>query len=282
MSTPAVPDRFVLDGSVTLAWLFHDEQDPYADAIIGKLPHLEMLVPRIWHLEVVILAGRRASGPMQPGRHDKLARLPLRTPILVDGSTEARAWSDTINLARQQSLTEYDAAYLELALLKACHWQRSLRARGRGDGGRGATLPALSRHRGEQPESSPCGSRSRRRRLPWTWSVAPLWRREFDDGTFASSGGITSIDFTCDVDTLLDAIQSAIRDVRKAGFEVTRAEIETGVSRALHPSTNLRCNGLWRGPPRRLSPVSTIPGGLGPPPWTRAWSQESAPDPNGT
>jgi hypothetical protein len=51
----------------------------------------------------------------------------------------------------------------------------------------------------------------------------------FDDGTFASSGGIASIDFTRDSDSLLDAIRSAIQDVRKAGFEVSRAEIETGV-----------------------------------------------------
>ena len=117
MSTPAVPDRFVLDGSVTLAWLFHDEQDPYADAIIGKLPHLEMLVPRIWHLEVanVLLVGERRGRCSQADTTSWLAFL-SGLPILVDGSTEARAWSDTINLARQQSLTEYDAADLELAL----------------------------------------------------------------------------------------------------------------------------------------------------------------------
>ena len=47
MTTPITPDRFVLDGSVTLAWLFQDEQDPYADAIITKLPHLEMLPPAV-------------------------------------------------------------------------------------------------------------------------------------------------------------------------------------------------------------------------------------------
>lgn len=39
-------DRFVLDGSVTLVWLFHDEKDPYADAIVARLPAVEMLVPR--------------------------------------------------------------------------------------------------------------------------------------------------------------------------------------------------------------------------------------------
>ena len=37
MSTTGSTDRFVLDGSVTLAWLFQDEKDPYADAIVGKL-----------------------------------------------------------------------------------------------------------------------------------------------------------------------------------------------------------------------------------------------------
>ena len=112
-----MPDRFVLDGSVTLAWLFHDEQDPYADAIIGKLPHIEMLVPRIWHLEVanVLLVGERRGRCSQADTTSWLGFL-SGLPILVDGSTEARAWSDTINLARQQSLTEYDAAYLELAL----------------------------------------------------------------------------------------------------------------------------------------------------------------------
>jgi predicted nucleic acid-binding protein len=117
MRIPAIPDRFVLDGSVTLAWLFHDEQDPYADAIIGKLPHLEMLVPRIWHLEVanVLLVGERRGRCSQADTTSWLGFLSA-LPILVDGSTEARAWSDTINLARQQSLTEYDAAYLELAL----------------------------------------------------------------------------------------------------------------------------------------------------------------------
>jgi predicted nucleic acid-binding protein len=37
-------------------------------------------------------------------------------PVLVDAATEAQAWSATINLGRQHGLTEYDAAYLELAL----------------------------------------------------------------------------------------------------------------------------------------------------------------------
>ena len=117
MSTPAPPDRFVLDGSVTLAWLFHDEADPYADAIVGKLPALEMLVPRLWHLEIanVLLVGERRGRCSQADTTNWLAYL-AGLPIILDGATETHAWTDTLNLARQQGLTAYDAAYLELAM----------------------------------------------------------------------------------------------------------------------------------------------------------------------
>jgi predicted nucleic acid-binding protein len=120
MTTPITPDRFVVDGSVTLAWLFHDEQDPYADAIIAKLPYLEMLVPRLWHLEVanVLLVGERRKRCTQADTTTWLSFL-SGLPVVVDGATEARAWSDIINLARQHDLSEYDAAYLELALREA-------------------------------------------------------------------------------------------------------------------------------------------------------------------
>jgi predicted nucleic acid-binding protein len=104
MSTPPPPDRFVLDGSVTLAWLFHDEKDPYADAIVGKLPALEMLVPRLWHLEVanVLLVGERRGRCTQA---DSIAWLAFLGGLPVDAATEARAWSDTIALGRQHGLT---------------------------------------------------------------------------------------------------------------------------------------------------------------------------------
>jgi predicted nucleic acid-binding protein len=106
MTTPIIPERFVLDGSVTVAWLFHDEQDPYADAIIAKLPHLEMLVPRLWHLEVanVLLVGERRRRCTQADTTNWLKFL-AGLPIVVDSSTEVRAWSDTVGLARQHGLS---------------------------------------------------------------------------------------------------------------------------------------------------------------------------------
>src|SRR5215470_4897070 len=117
MSPATPPDRFILDGSVTLAWLFHDEADPYADAIVAKLPALEMLVPRLWHLEIanVLLGGERRSRCSQADVTSWLSYL-SGLPIVVDGRTESHAWTDTLNLARQQGLSTYDAEYLELAL----------------------------------------------------------------------------------------------------------------------------------------------------------------------
>jgi predicted nucleic acid-binding protein len=117
MSAHPLPDRLVLDGSVTLAWLFHDEKDPYADKIVGKLPNLIFFVPRLWHLEIgnVLLVGERRGRCTQADIANWLAFLG-GLPIVVDGETESRAWSDTIALARQHGLSEYDAAYLELAL----------------------------------------------------------------------------------------------------------------------------------------------------------------------
>jgi predicted nucleic acid-binding protein len=117
MASSTTADRFVLDGSVTLAWLFHDEQDPYADAIIARLHGVLMLVPRLWHLEIanVLLVGERKKRCARADTTQWLAYLSA-LPIAVDGETEARAWSDTLDLARRHGLAAYDASYLELAL----------------------------------------------------------------------------------------------------------------------------------------------------------------------
>ena len=105
MSTSFFPDRFVLDGSVTLAWLFHDEADPYADAVVAKLPALEMMVPRLWHLEIsnVLLVGERRGRCSQADTTTWLSFLSA-LPIVLDGATETRAWTATLNLARQHGL----------------------------------------------------------------------------------------------------------------------------------------------------------------------------------
>jgi predicted nucleic acid-binding protein len=114
---PEPVEQFVLDGSVALAWFFEDEASDYADAVARRLPMAQAVVPAIWPLEVTnaLLVGERRRRCTQTDTHHWTQRLQL-LPIVVDGGTYAAAFGDTLNLARIQGLSAYDAAYLELCM----------------------------------------------------------------------------------------------------------------------------------------------------------------------
>ena len=48
-----------------------------------------------------------------------------------------------------------------------------------------------------------------------------------DDATPGSCGGIVSVDFDREAESLGDAIGSAVKDVERAGFAVARVDVET-------------------------------------------------------
>jgi hypothetical protein len=52
-----------------------------------------------------------------------------------------------------------------------------------------------------------------------------LYEAGCDDGSPGSCDGVVSVDFHRDAPTLESAIQSAVADIRKAGFQVQRIEI---------------------------------------------------------
>jgi predicted nucleic acid-binding protein len=110
-------EEFVLDGSVTMAWYFKDEMNDYANAVRDGMDQSQAVVPSLWPLEVantVVMGERRKrSTPAQAATW--LSFLSV-LPIVVDSETTARAWGDTLNLARAHNLSAYDAAYLELAM----------------------------------------------------------------------------------------------------------------------------------------------------------------------
>lgn len=107
---------FVVDSSVTLAWVYSDETTEAVREVFASLTEGGAWVPALWRLEVanVLEMGVRR------GRHDAafrdatLADLAL-LPISVDPETDRQAWSATLRLAERHKLTMYDAAYLELA-----------------------------------------------------------------------------------------------------------------------------------------------------------------------
>jgi predicted nucleic acid-binding protein len=114
----AVTKRLVLDASVTLAWCFPDESTPYTEGVLDLLATgAEAATPAIWPFEVanaLLVAERhkRITTAQVASMLQRIASLPITVdPIRVD-----RAFGQILAAAREQKLTEYDAAYLELAM----------------------------------------------------------------------------------------------------------------------------------------------------------------------
>jgi predicted nucleic acid-binding protein len=107
---------FVLDCSVTLAWLFDDEDDPQAAAVRDRLDADMALVPAIWPLEVanaLVVAERRE----RVSRAEALRFLEVlrRLPIDVGAMPSLVAIEGALQIAHETGLSLYDAAYLDLA-----------------------------------------------------------------------------------------------------------------------------------------------------------------------
>ncbi|MDZ7752497.1 MAG: type II toxin-antitoxin system VapC family toxin [Gammaproteobacteria bacterium] len=111
---------FVLDASVTLAWLFEDEVTPETDSVLERFELEEALVPKLWLYEVanVLVVGERRKRIMEAQSHRFMALL-ADLPIRVAEANRNSVWSAALPLAREQALSVYDAAYLELAMSEA-------------------------------------------------------------------------------------------------------------------------------------------------------------------
>lgn len=116
-----VTKRLVLDASVALAWCFPEESSPFTENLLDMLAMgAKALAPAIWPFEV-------ANGLLTAERRKRLTVAQVTSvsqriallPITVDPPRLYHAFGDILSVARQQRLTEYDAAYLELSLREA-------------------------------------------------------------------------------------------------------------------------------------------------------------------
>ncbi|MFZ0803906.1 MAG: type II toxin-antitoxin system VapC family toxin [Terriglobales bacterium] len=111
----------VLDASVPLAWCFEDESASLPERVLDVLETgTEMLTPSIWPLEVanaLLIAERRKriTNAQATAFLQRISKL----PILIEPISPNRAFEHILQVARQYQLTEYDAAYVELALRQA-------------------------------------------------------------------------------------------------------------------------------------------------------------------
>ena len=108
---------FVLDASVTLAWCFDDEANVYADEVLDAMTRVTALAPSIWSLEVanVLVLARRRNRLSEARRASLIDNL-RGLPVEVVTPHPARVFVSFAELALDQDLTVYDAAYLDLAL----------------------------------------------------------------------------------------------------------------------------------------------------------------------
>ena len=125
---------FVIDTSITLAWLYDDERTEAIERVLELVHGAGACVPAIWHLEVAngLLQGIKQRRIDRKWRTHAMSNL-REMNIVVDPQTNEFAWSDTLSLADRFGLTMYDASYLELAQRKAfplATLDRQLRAAG--------------------------------------------------------------------------------------------------------------------------------------------------------
>lgn len=108
---------FVLDASVTMAWLFEDEATRTTEALLDRLNSEEALVPTLWAYEVgnvLLMAERRKRITEAQGR--RFSQLLESLPISISDSHLISLWSSAIVVARAHGLSVYDGAYLDLAM----------------------------------------------------------------------------------------------------------------------------------------------------------------------
>lgn len=108
---------FVLDCSVTMAWVFPDESSDATDALRDSLLEDTAVVPALWRIEVanvLLVATRRGRVREEDwGRiRDDLAALPIETDLI---GTES-VLDFVLPVAGSHDLSVYDAMYLGLAL----------------------------------------------------------------------------------------------------------------------------------------------------------------------
>jgi predicted nucleic acid-binding protein len=112
-----VAEQFVIDASVVMAWCFEDEANPYADEVLESFTRATALAPIIWPLEVsnvLVVAERR--GRITAADAVRFLNLLRQLPIIVVEEAATRIFGEILALARQQGLSVYDAAYLDLAM----------------------------------------------------------------------------------------------------------------------------------------------------------------------
>ena len=134
---------FVLDCSVTMAWIFPDEATDATDRLRDGLLGTRAFVPALWPVEAanaLLVATRRGRIAQDewPGIRAQCAADRGRT------GSASRTWGAALDLAQAHGISVYDAMYLELAVrmrMPLATLDRALRTAGESAG---VEVPAIA------------------------------------------------------------------------------------------------------------------------------------------
>ena len=108
---------FVVDCSMAMAWVFHDEATPRTADLLNRLATETALVPAWWFIEITnVLAMAERNGRITPAQSDAFIADLGKLGIERDYEAPDRAFTYLLALCRRHRLTSYDAIYLDLAL----------------------------------------------------------------------------------------------------------------------------------------------------------------------
>ena len=109
---------WVIDSSVGLSWVHHDQATPETEKLLAEVETgTTVVVPSLWFLEIangllVLQRRKKLTGAERKSALDTLTGLSL----IVDEEAAQVAFGRTSELAEKHGLTIYDATYLEVAL----------------------------------------------------------------------------------------------------------------------------------------------------------------------
>jgi len=108
---------WAMDASLALAWTLPDERSGVADRFFRLLTADEVRVPALFWYEItsaVTASVRR--GRMTPASGERVLHLVSQLPIKTDAGVGQTCITPIGAVAREQGISAYDAAYLELAM----------------------------------------------------------------------------------------------------------------------------------------------------------------------
>ncbi len=136
--------RFVIDASATGPLVLPDETQSMIPAAFDLILHAALVAPLHWRFEIsnLLLVAQRRGRINDAQRFTAIERLE-QMDVAIDVQSGEQAWLASFEIAQADSLTVYDAAYIELARRLGCGLLTYDRAMAKAAIARGIETPEL-------------------------------------------------------------------------------------------------------------------------------------------